>query len=262
MNQLTVTFDDSPEKVDLLKRTICRGSTNDEFELFLHACKRTGLDPFMKQIHAVKRWDNVLRREVMQIQTGIDGYRLIADRTGKYAPGKETVFSYASDGTLVSSTAYVKKQTPDGTWHEISSTAYYVEYVCLKKDGLPNIMWATKGHIMLSKCAEACALRKAFPAELSGIYTKEEMEQADNSLKVEKVSVLPELPEASESTDEQFNTMFGAMIKDERMPEYLSAAAEHYGKDIGTIKALAVADKDRFMNNFTKWCKLQEKKSA
>lgn len=265
MNQLTIGFDASQEKIELLKRTVCKGSTNDEFDLFVHACKRTGLDPFMRQIYAVKRWDGALRREVMQIQTGIDGYRLIADRTGKYAPGKETVFSYSSDGKLVSSTAYVKKQTPDGTWHEISSTAYFDEYVCTKKDGAPNTMWATKGHIMLSKCAEACALRKAFPAELSGIYTKEEMEQADSGKeKVEEAKQAQiQIPEVCENTDEEFHNLFEEDIA--RVPlfkDYLAAAAEHYKCDINAVKALAVQNPDRFRTNLMKWSKMQEQKSA
>jgi hypothetical protein len=61
------------DKIELLKQTICKGSTNDELELFLHACKRTGLDPFMRQIHPVKRYDSVAKRETMSIQTEIDG---------------------------------------------------------------------------------------------------------------------------------------------------------------------------------------------
>jgi phage recombination protein Bet len=169
-------IDFSPEKVELLKRTICRGATNDELELFIHACRRTGLDPFMKQIHAVKRWQD--GREVMAIQTGIDGYRLIADRSDRYVPGREPTFAYDDEGRVLSATAHVKKRASDGTWHEISATAHYDEYVGRKKGGEPNKMWAEKPHIMLAKCAEALALRRAFPAELSGVYTSEEMDQA------------------------------------------------------------------------------------
>jgi phage recombination protein Bet len=172
----------TPEKLQLLKDTICKGITNDELSLFKHVCAKTGLDPFMRQIYPVKRYDSALKREAMAIQVGIDGYRLIADRTGRYAPGRETTYVYDKDGNLFSATAYVKKQTNDGTWHEISATAFYSEYAGLTRDGTPTIMWKNKKHIMLGKCAEACALRKAYPAELSGVYTHEEMQQADNKI--------------------------------------------------------------------------------
>jgi len=178
-------------KLDLIKRTICKGTTDDELELFIHACKRTGLDPFMRQIFAVKRWDSSVKREIMTIQTGIDGYRLIADRTGKYAPGRETEFGYDAEGNLRWAKAYIKKMTPDGQWHEISAIAFWEEYVQTTKEGKPTLFWLKKGHIMLSKCAEALALRKTFPAELSGIYTKEEMAQEFSSTEerlVEKIN--------------------------------------------------------------------------
>jgi phage recombination protein Bet len=174
----------TPDKVELLKRTICRGATDDELELFLHACKRTGLDPFMRQIYAVKRkeWDADAgcKVEKMVIQTGIDGYRLIADRTDRYMPGREPTFTYDDTGNVVSATAYVKKRDKSGQWHEIAASALFDEYAGKKSGGEPTMMWASKPHIMLAKCAEALALRKSFPAEMSGVYTKEEMEQADN----------------------------------------------------------------------------------
>lgn len=167
------------ERVALIKRTVCRGGTDDELRLFLHACERTGLDPLMRQVYAVKRWDKTLQREVMSIQTGIDGYRLIAERTGKYAPGREPVYEYGDDGRVVAATSYVKKQTADGTWHEVAASARYDEYVQRAKDGKPTRFWVQMPHVMLAKVAEALALRRAFPMELSGIYTAEEMGQAD-----------------------------------------------------------------------------------
>lgn len=163
-------------KIELLKRTICKGATNDELELFIHACQRTGLDPFMKQIYSVKRW--VDGRDVMTVQTGIDGYRLIAERSGRYMPGRECTFSYDDSKNLISATSYVKKMDSSNQWHEVAHTVYWSEYCCKKKDGSLTGMWATKPHIMLSKCAESACLRKAFPADLSGVYTSEEMEQA------------------------------------------------------------------------------------
>ena len=102
------------EKIELIKNTICKKATDEELKLFIHACQKTGLDPFMRQIFAVKRWDSSAKKEVMTIQTGIDGYRLIADRTGRYSPGKENEFGYEEDGNLKWAKAYVKKMTPDG----------------------------------------------------------------------------------------------------------------------------------------------------
>ena len=166
----------SEEKINLLKKTICKGATDDQFTLFLHACNRCGLDPFMKQIYAVMR--NSKEGVQMTIQTSIDGYRLIAERTGKYAPGREPTYVYTEKKELESATSYIKKQTTDGSWHEISASAYYDEYV-QKFNDKPSNFWAKMPHLMLAKCAEALALRKAFPAELSGVYTEDEMAQAD-----------------------------------------------------------------------------------
>lgn len=163
-----INFND--EQLALIKNYICKGMSDDELKFFASVCKKTGLDPFMKQIYAVKRKDQ------MTIQTSIDGYRLIAERTGKYSPGKEPNFQYDKEGKMVSCTSYVKKQTADGTWHEVAASAYFAEY----KPNYTNQFWDTKPHIMLAKCAEALALRKAFPNELSGLYSEEEMHQASN----------------------------------------------------------------------------------
>jgi phage recombination protein Bet len=172
------------EQVEILKNSICKGATNDEFAIFLMACQKTQLDPFMKQIYSVKRYDNRLKRETMTIQTGIDGYRLIAERTGCYAPGPKNTFDYDADGRLVSATAYVKKLTRDGTWHVVEGEAYFDEYCQTYTDKATGQkkstgMWGNMQRNQLAKCAESLALRKAFPAELSGVYTQDEMKQAE-----------------------------------------------------------------------------------
>jgi phage recombination protein Bet len=157
------------------------GLSTDDINLFLYTCKRTGLDPIFKQIYAIPR------KGKMTIQTSIDGLRLIADRSGNYAAGKESTFLYEEkDGnrTLVSSTSYVKKKTTDGVWHEIAATAFFEEYKVsfydkeTRQEKLSDF-WQRMPHVMLAKCAEALALRKAFPAELGGIFSTDEMEQAD-----------------------------------------------------------------------------------
>lgn len=162
----------TPEQVDTIKNMFCKGLSDDEFKVYLYTCQRTGLDPFAKQIYAVKRGN------AMTIQTGIDGYRLVADRSGKYAPGQEPTFVYDPHGKLLSATAYIKKLTKDGTWHIVPATAHFEEYVQVF-NGKPAGLWQKMPRTMLAKCAEALAIRKCFPAELSGVYTEGEMDQAD-----------------------------------------------------------------------------------
>ena len=170
-------------KIELIKDTIARGASDDELMLFLHLAQRSGLDPFSRQIYLIERRANINGewKTTRQPQTGIDGLRLIADRTEHYAPGREPSFTYDATGHLLTATAYVKKFVR-GAWHEVAATAHYDEYVQRKKDGQPNQMWAEKPHIMLAKCAEALALRRAFPAEMSGLYTADEIRSGADEL--------------------------------------------------------------------------------
>jgi phage recombination protein Bet len=177
--------DYSREKVELIKRTIAVGATDDELQLFLYAAKKTGLDPLTRQIYAVKRWNQQAGREVMTVQTGIDGYRLIADRTGKLAGISDPAFDTEDEAFPRKATVTVKKLLDNGTIADFTATARWGEYVQTGKDkktGEPYVtgMWKKMPFLMLGKCSEALALRKAFPADLSGVYTAEEMAQADN----------------------------------------------------------------------------------
>lgn len=177
------------QQLEILKNSICKGSTNEEFQMFLMACAKTQLDPFMRQIYAVKRWDSRLKRETMTIQTAIDGYRLIAERTERYAPGPKPTFDYDSEGNLISATAYVKKLTRDGTWHIVEAEAFMDEYCQKDREGKSTGMWKNMQRNQLAKCAESLALRKAFPAEMSGVYTKDEMKQAEFQDTIVKISL-------------------------------------------------------------------------
>lgn len=160
------------EQIATIKSMYCKGASDDEFKVFLYTCERTGLDPFARQVFAIKRGS------AMTIQTSIDGYRLVAERTGRYCPGQKPTYEYDKAGKLLSATAYVKKLTKDGTWHIVEAEASFSEYM-QAYNGKPSGLWEKMPRVMLAKCAEALAIRKCFPAELSGVYTKEEMEQAE-----------------------------------------------------------------------------------
>lgn len=196
-NNVTVLaqqFEYEESFVQTVKDTFAKGATDNELKLFLQTAKRTGLDPFARQIFCVKRWDSSVGERggnVMSVQISIDGFRAIADRTGKYVPSREPSYNFNQDGGLESATAYIKK-FGGGVFHEIAATAFYSEYVQLKKDGTPNSMWNKMPRLMLAKCAESLVLRKAFPAELSGLYTSEEM--GSDTTEIAQIPVPDSLP--------------------------------------------------------------------
>jgi phage recombination protein Bet len=168
----------TPEQTQLISSTIAPGCSNDELRLFAYACQRTGLDPFSKQIYAIKRGGK------MTIQAGIDGLRAIAERTGQL-DGSETYWC-GEDGEWqdvwlgtkppsAAKTVIFRK----GSQHPFVGVARFADY------NAGQGLWSKMGAAMIAKCSEALALRKAFPADMSGVYSTDEMQQAE----VEPVTV-------------------------------------------------------------------------
>jgi len=198
------------DQIGLIKRTIAQGTTDDELKLFLAQCERTKLDPFNKQIYAIKRGGK------MTIQVSIDGLRLIAERSNKYA-GQVGPYWCGPDGAWkevwLSNTApsaakvgVVRKDFQETLWGVAKWGSYAQVY-----NGKPSAMWAKMPEVMLSKVAEALALRKAFPQDMSGVVAEDEMMQDSNT--PEKVN--EDVKAKTESVVDKIKEDFGAVEVEE-----------------------------------------------
>lgn len=204
-------------QLELIKRTVAHDCNSQEFDLFIEVARRAGLDPFRRQIMALIFSKDDAAKRRMSIITGIDGLRAIADRSGTYTPDdEEPDFTYdeaAKDANcnplgLVRARVCVFKNGK-----KVPGVAYWDEFAPIKEDssegydwidtgevwpdtGKPkkrkvaregSVMirkldtsgqWAKMGRVMLAKCAEAQALRKAYPEDLSGLYEGSELDRA------------------------------------------------------------------------------------
>jgi phage recombination protein Bet len=164
------------ERMQPLQNALGIGDLNvGEMQLFAMVAHRTGLDPFTRQIYAIKRAGKVTH------QTGIDGYRSVAERTREYAGSDEAAYEPCTCGKPPAEHPAVARVTV----HRILAGGHVVGQVGVARwhelypgDGPVGAMWQKMPFNQLAKCAEANALRKAFPRVLEGVYVTEEMEQA------------------------------------------------------------------------------------
>ncbi len=234
------------QQVEAVKALIAYGCTDAELDLFSKVCERTGLDPFAKQIYAIKRGGK------MTVQTSIDGFRVVADRAAArqgVMRGEEDTLWCGPDGKWMTewlssdppaAARYtVTKVNASGAVARFKGTARWDAY---RQD---TGLWKSMGDTMLAKCAEALALRKAFPNDLSGLYTSDEMEQAGGNN-------YPAMAEVEFKRDEPVAPTRPEPLGEERTAKFVLYATDH-GVDPGeaivealgvdaTVEALTVAD--------------------
>lgn len=223
------------DQVEMIKRQFAKGATDDELKLFLYTAGRLGLDPLAKQIYFQKRRSKNGGTDIAII-TGIDGYRLVADRTDKYAGNDDPVFDDEDSPRKATVTVY---KIIGGIRCPFTASARWDQYYPGDAQGF---MWRKMPHHMLGKCAEALALRKAFPAELAGVYIKEEMEQAGPTTDEQHIdAVVVEEPRRVEQKpsnpvktaslytgqEDQQRIIMGLLKKDNVPPEYWDEISDH-----------------------------------
>ena len=180
----------------LYMETYFKGLTENDALIAYRDAERRGLSIEAKQIHFIPRWDSKLNKNVPTAQTSIDGFRLIAARTGRYGGSinaKLTVRMKSGEKAVIQHEEYDPAEVSEiisGTISVINkefeqpqtATALFKGYCQTFKDGNPMGLWEKMPDVMILKCAESLALRKAFPQDLSGLYTNEEMGQANNDI--------------------------------------------------------------------------------
>jgi phage recombination protein Bet len=172
----------TPEQVSLVKATVFKDATDDELKLYFFECRRRGVHPLDRLIHPVVRKDKDGTRRVA-FQTSIDLFRSEAENTGEYRGqsdveyGKLIAWDKVDKQVPEWARATIKRYDPNTSEAiDISAIAYWEEYY---PGELMGFQWRKMPRLMLGKCAEALALRKAFPRKLAGLYTFEEMQLTD-----------------------------------------------------------------------------------
>lgn len=184
MNELAIRKEYAPEVWNTLKESIYPGASDNSVIMVLNYCKSMKLDPIMKPVHIVP----MNGKDV--VMPGVALYRILAARSGNYAGMSEP--EYGQDVEEIFTDKYNKqhkvkypewckitvKKLLNGTVIEFVAKEYWKEnYATMGRDSTcPNSMWEKRPYGQLAKCAEAQALRKAFPEVLGGMVTSEEME--------------------------------------------------------------------------------------
>lgn len=178
------------KQLDLIRRTVAKDCDTAEFDQFVHICRAVRLDPLRRQIYAFVFNKHKPEWRQMTVVTAIGGYRSIAERTGTYRPDDQAPTIEYSEAAkdpktnplgIVRCLVRVYKHS-HGEWFLVTGEAYWDEYVPLK-DGVIDSKktgWVKMPRIMIAKCAEAAALRKAWPDDFAGLEIEEETDRRNS----------------------------------------------------------------------------------
>lgn len=176
-----------------------KDATNADLAVFMHYCQKTGLDPFSRQIYMIMRREKVGDQWVAKqtIQVGIDGFRVIRDRiaarTGATIEYEDTIW-YDGDGGehavwLSDAAPAACRVTVLKNGRRFPAVVRTASYMATNREtGKPVSQWRTQADHMIEKCAEAFALRRAFPHDLGGVYLEDEMPPAQEAARPQRVT--------------------------------------------------------------------------
>ena len=181
---------DEQELMQVLQSSLYPGAAPASIKMVIGYCKASGLDPMRKPVHLVPMWDSKASQMRDVVMPGIGLYRTDAARTGEYAGITEP--EYGPDTTEVIGGVEitypkwcritVSRRMPSGDIVKFTATEFWRENYAVKggkeKSIAPNAMWQRRPYGQISKCAEAQALRKAFP-EVGSQPTADEMDGKD-----------------------------------------------------------------------------------
>lgn len=275
-----------PQRAALSQIGIADAPQGDQL-VFLHYAQRTGLDPFARQIYMIgrKEWNPRTREETWKytIQAGIDGLRVIAERTGRYEG--RTPISWCGEDGVWRDVWLDKKRPPvaarcgvykQGFREPTVAVAVFEEYAARKKGGELMALWASKPSHMIGKVAEALALKAAFSQDLAGIYTPEEMEkhtpveeptvgQAGETIQTAAAAQVGMYTPTSEpmirkdQTDEMFGRFQDLGLNKDAA---LTLCSEVAGREIPVTRLLTAAEADKVIDRLAEMKEQQKPEIA
>lgn len=179
---------DEGQLITVLENSLYPGASPTSIALVINYCRAAGLDPMQKPAHIVPMWDSKSSRMRDVIMPGIGLYRTQAARSGALAGISEPEFGEDVAGEIGGQRitypkwcrVTVRRRLPDGSVADFTARELWLENYAVKggkeKSVAPNAMWTRRPYAQLAKCAQAQALRMAFPEMIGSQPTADEME--------------------------------------------------------------------------------------